>query len=73
LTGIVYHNVQKFYKIYHRSLSDYADYKKQVDEWKKIYGKDIQSQDKESVYERLKTPTTAITNYPQKSRDREAR
>lgn len=42
LSGIVkrygYQNVQKFYRIYHKSHSVHAKYREQVAEWKKTYG-----------------------------------
>ena len=54
--------MQEFYRIYHKSHSVYADYREQVAEWEKTYGKDNQKQNKRSVLERLKNqPKTAKT------------
>ena len=43
LSGIAkrygYKNVQEFYRIYHKSHSAYADYKRQIAKWKKDYEK----------------------------------
>ncbi len=81
LSGIVrrygYQNVQNFYRIYHKSHSAYIAYREQEAEWEKIYGKDNQKQDRQSVLERLKNPPKRTTDCQQqmtvKSKDRSAR
>ena len=81
LSGIVrrygYQNVQNFYRIYHKSHSAYIAYREQEAEWEKIYGKDNQKQDRQSVHERLKNPPKRTTDCQQqmtvKSKDRSAR
>ncbi len=81
LSGIVrrygYQNVQNFYRIYHKSHSAYIVYREQEAEWEKIYGKDNQKQDRQSVLERLKNPPKRTTDCQQqmtvKSKDRSAR
>ena len=78
LSGIAkrygYKNVQEFYRIYHKSHSAYRE---QEVEWEKIYGKDNQKQDRQSVLERLKNPPKRTTDCQQqmtvKSKDRSAR
>lgn len=60
-----YKNVQEFYRIYHRFHSAYVDYKEQIAEWEKTYGKDNQKQHKRSVLERLKNPPKRTTDYQQ--------
>ena len=81
LSGIAkrygYNNVQEFYCIYHKSHSAYVDYREQIVEWEKTYGKDNERQDKRSVLELLKNPPKKTIDYqPQgtvKSKDRGAR
>ena len=81
LSGIAkrygYKNVQEFYRIYHKSHSAYIAYREQEVEWEKIYGKDNQKQDRQSVLERLKNPPKRTTDCQQqmtvKSKDRSAR
>lgn len=81
LSGIVrrygYQNVQNFYRIYHKSHSAYIAYREQEAEWEKIYGKDNQKQDRQSVLERLKNPPKRTTDCQQQmtvnSKDRSAR
>ena len=81
LSGIAkrygYKNVQEFYRIYHKSHSVYVDYREQVAEWEKTYGKDNQKQNKRSVLERLKNPPKKTVDYQQqkavKNKDRGAR
>ena len=81
LSGIVkrygYKNVQEFCRIYHKSHSAYVDYKEQVAEWEKTYGKGNQKQDKRSVLERLKNPPKKTVDYQQQGavrrKDRGAR
>ena len=72
-----YQNVQNFYRIYHKSHSAYIAYREQEAEWEKIYGKDNQKQDRQSVLERLKNPPKRTTDCQQqmtvKSKDRSAR
>lgn len=81
LSGIVkrygYQSVQEFYRIYHESHNAYVDYKEQVAEWEKTYGKDNQKQDNRSVLERLKDPPKRTSDYKQQrtnnNKDRGAR
>lgn len=81
LSGIAkrygYHNVQEFYRTYHKSHNAYIAYKEQVAEWEKTYGDDNQKQNKESVLERLKNPSKRTAAYQQqrtlKGKDRGVR
>lgn len=69
LSGITkrygYQNVQEFYRTYHKSHSAYVDYREQVAEWEKTYGKDNQKQDNRSVLERLKNPPKKTVDFQQ--------
>ena len=69
--------MQHFYRIYHKSYSAYIAYREQEPEWEKIYGKDNQTQDRQSVLERLRNPPKKTADYQQqgtlKGKDRGAR
>ncbi len=81
LSGIAkrygYKNVQEFYHIYHKSYNAYIDYTMQESKWYNNYGKNKQTQDKESVHERLIQPPMETANYQQRrtaeNKDRGAR
>lgn len=69
--------MQEFYLIYYKSHSAYVDYREQIADWEKAYGQESHCQDKEGVFERLKSLPKKTADYQQqrtvKSKDRGAR
>ena len=70
LSGIAkrygFQTVYDFYKDFAAAKTAYADYQEETDKWEERYGVNVQGQEKESIYKRLR-------NYQRENIDRQAK